>query len=241
MGWFTKKKREDVSLTLPKLPDLELPTYESQFENKKLELPGPEPDIPEDETHEEMRKRISLPTLKEMVKETKKEPVYSYKEPIYESYNEEPLPFSIDEEGIEEPRVEDFPQPEFKPIQRDKKMTQYKKPETKKTVHHHPKPECIEYIIPVRERAVPERIEKLMPRRVELDDKQPLFVRIENFKDALNDLENIKLRIREADLILDELNRIRLEEEKEIGSWKVELEKIKTKLLEIDRKIFESQ
>ena len=172
MGLFSKKKKEDISLTLPKLPELEFPSYEPQVETR---LPPKIESKPSNLTFPE-REKPSLPELKQIIKD--------------ESHRE---------------------------------------------IHE-------EHGIPIRRRVIPEKpTEKFMPRKMELEDKQPLFVKIENYKEALNDLENIKLRIREADLILDEMNRIRLEEEKELTSWKNELEKIKFKLLEIDRKLFESQ
>ncbi|MBU0929599.1 MAG: hypothetical protein KJ623_00835 [Nanoarchaeota archaeon] len=96
--------------------------------------------------------------------------------------------------------------------------------------------------IPVR-KMVPHGLERAMPmRHMELMGKEekPLFVRIDNYKQAVNDIEHIKNRLREAEHILDEVDRIRLEENRELEQWRSEINRIKEKLLDIDKKLFEA-
>ncbi len=81
---------------------------------------------------------------------------------------------------------------------------------------------------------------EMIPRRkMDVVGDKPLFIKMDKYKDAINDIENIKKRIREAEGILGELERIKAEEDKEIESWKVEIERIKNKLMDVDRKLFE--
>lgn len=76
-------------------------------------------------------------------------------------------------------------------------------------------------------------------RKIDIVGGKPLFIKIEKYKDAINDLENVKKRVREAESILKELERLKAEEEQEIENWKIEMEKIKIKLLDVDKKLFE--
>lgn len=76
-------------------------------------------------------------------------------------------------------------------------------------------------------------------RRVDIIGDKPLFIKMDKYKEAINDLENAKKRIKEAEHIFNELERIRAEEDQEIENWKIEMEKIKMQLLEIDKKLFE--
>ncbi len=93
---------------------------------------------------------------------------------------------------------------------------------------------------PVMKRPV--SYESSMPRRrAEVEEGKPLFIKIEKYKEAINDLENIKKRIREAEDILSELERIKQEEDKEIENWRIEVNKIKDRLMDVDRKLFEGE
>lgn len=76
-------------------------------------------------------------------------------------------------------------------------------------------------------------------RKTNLVEDKPIFIKMEKYKDAINDLENIKKTIKEAEVILSELERIKEEEEREIENWKIEIEKIKTRLMDVDRKLFD--
>ncbi len=72
-------------------------------------------------------------------------------------------------------------------------------------------------------------------------EEKPLFVRIENYKDAMKMLERIKEELKRTDEVLEKLNEIRNNEERELEAWHSEVRKLKDRLLEIDRKLFESE
>src|SRR3989344_4060174 len=71
-------------------------------------------------------------------------------------------------------------------------------------------------------------------------DRQ-LFVRIENFKEAMKKLENIKDALKKTDDILAKLEDIRGEEEAEFTAWHEDIRKIKDRVLDIDSILFEKR
>lgn len=68
--------------------------------------------------------------------------------------------------------------------------------------------------------------------------KEPIFVKIEKFEDALANFEEIKKRMHESFELLDKIKRTRGKEEEEIDAWEKEIEEIKSKILDIDKKLF---
>ncbi len=80
--------------------------------------------------------------------------------------------------------------------------------------------------------AAPEKIEKSL-------ESGHVFVEIDRYKDAVNRIDSIREKLRKADQILDELTRLKQEEDRELNSWRSEIDSIKEKLLEVDKKLFE--
>ena len=75
-----------------------------------------------------------------------------------------------------------------------------------------------------------------MPKNV---GNRPVFVQIDDYKDAMNNIEVLKQKIREVEYILDRLNEIKSQEQLEISNCETSLSKIKEKLISIDKKLFE--
>ncbi len=72
-----------------------------------------------------------------------------------------------------------------------------------------------------------------------LRDNRPVFVQIDDYKDALNSVEVLKQKIREVDYILDRMTEIKSQEQLEISNCETTLNKIKERLVDIDKKLFE--
>jgi len=70
-------------------------------------------------------------------------------------------------------------------------------------------------------------------------EEQPLFVKIEKYKDAIKTINQLKEKLDDAERLLDELNSIKEQEERELRSWHQDLEDIKQKLMLVDQKLFE--
>jgi hypothetical protein len=68
---------------------------------------------------------------------------------------------------------------------------------------------------------------------------KPIFVKIDSYKEAIEAIETIKGLCKEADSVLADLSKIRSEEDKELAKWHSDIEKVKNKLLVVDKKLFE--
>lgn len=68
---------------------------------------------------------------------------------------------------------------------------------------------------------------------------KPIYVKIDQYKEAISNVERIKALCSEADKTLAEIGRIRSSEDRELQKWQEDINKIKDKLLLIDKKIFE--
>ncbi len=94
----------------------------------------------------------------------------------------------------------------------------------------------VEREIPVREKEVKFSAET---KRFNMNEEKPLFIKIDKYKEAVTNIDNIKSRITEAENIIEDLENMKNEEEKKLQEWKEEIENIKSKLLEIDKELFE--
>lgn len=68
--------------------------------------------------------------------------------------------------------------------------------------------------------------------------QKPLFVKIEDYKDAVYTIDKIKAKLKEADAVLEELSKIRRQEDTQLEDWRHDIENIKAKLLDIDKTLF---
>ena len=95
--------------------------------------------------------------------------------------------------------------------------------------------------IPIRKTIPQQGLERQIPvRHFDFKEEKPLFIKIDKYKQAVNDIEHIRNRLREAEHLLDEIDRLRIEEQRELENWRSEINRVKEKLLDIDKKLFES-
>lgn len=66
-----------------------------------------------------------------------------------------------------------------------------------------------------------------------------MFVKVENYKEAMHTMDKVKDKLAEAEKILKKLDDIKQQEDNEIAMWHQDLENIKEKLLSIDKTLFE--
>lgn len=83
-----------------------------------------------------------------------------------------------------------------------------------------------------------ERIERVEYEREPSKVKEPIFVKIDKFKDALANFELIKEKLAEIDGLLKKIKETRTQEREEFDSWEKEIEEIKAKVEGIDEKLF---
>ena len=68
--------------------------------------------------------------------------------------------------------------------------------------------------------------------------KEPIFVKLDKFKDAVEKFEQIKVKVSEIDDSLKKLREIKDREEHELRSWEEEVRSIKEKVASIDSSLF---
>ncbi len=86
---------------------------------------------------------------------------------------------------------------------------------------------------------MPEKTEPEMPVERPVMGDKPIYVKMEQYKDAMGQVDKIKALCNEADKALSEISRLRNEEDKELSKWQQEVDKIKDKILLVDKKLFE--
>lgn len=69
-------------------------------------------------------------------------------------------------------------------------------------------------------------------------EAEPIFVRIDRFQAAQKNFEQIKEKVEEIESVLKRLKDVKSQEEVELKGWTEDVEKIKSKLSELDQGIF---
>lgn len=69
--------------------------------------------------------------------------------------------------------------------------------------------------------------------------EKPLFVKVEKYREVMMTINDLKDKLKDAGDILNELSRIKEQEESELTTWQNDLEAIKEKLMAIDKTLFE--
>ena len=69
----------------------------------------------------------------------------------------------------------------------------------------------------------------------------PVFVKVDEYKDILDVLEMIRTKIREIKDTLENINRLRNEENAEVNMWNNTLNDIEKKIDAIDKMMFEPE
>jgi len=69
-------------------------------------------------------------------------------------------------------------------------------------------------------------------------EAEPIFIRIDKFKESLEAIENAKKQISEIEKMLRNIKRIKEEEEKELELWENEIQTAKEQIAKVDKDIF---
>lgn len=68
--------------------------------------------------------------------------------------------------------------------------------------------------------------------------REPIFIKIDKFSEALSNFESIRKKIEEIDDLLKRTKEIRQKEQEEFDAWEKEIIEIKEKINIIDEKLF---
>jgi len=72
-----------------------------------------------------------------------------------------------------------------------------------------------------------------------IQESKPIYVKIEKYRSAIKTLEEIKTKLTEAEKLLNNLQKLKNEEDEEFENWRSSIEQIKEKLLSVDKNLFE--
>ena len=68
--------------------------------------------------------------------------------------------------------------------------------------------------------------------------KEPIFVKIDKFKDAVQSFEHVKSKVEDIEKMLHEIKLIKAKEEQELQQWENEVRVIKSRVENIDESLF---
>ena len=71
------------------------------------------------------------------------------------------------------------------------------------------------------------------------EERMPVFVRIDDYKDILDVINMVKNKINEAKETLGKINELKNEEDAELELWQTGVEEIERKVEFIDKTLFE--
>jgi len=74
---------------------------------------------------------------------------------------------------------------------------------------------------------------------VEIEAGMPVFVRIDEYKDVLEVMSQIKEKLEEAKKTLGKINELKNEEDAELELWHTGIDEVERKVEFIDRTLFE--
>ncbi len=227
MGLFKKDKKRDVS----KLP--ELPKFEDDFGGNDLASKPQEGKVPSYESaFNEAPKLETGPIVGDgpKIATSQKE---DYNIPVREPDFSKPKQDYTERTNSDD--LDDLlPKPQARDLGTPFRNEEHVMPpsDVKPTFEKREEPKKIETPIPTVKDL---RKDFKMPKVT----NRPVFVQIDDYKDAMNSIELLKQKVREVEYTLDRLNEIKSQEQLEISNCETSLNKIKEKLVGIDKKLFE--
>jgi hypothetical protein len=75
--------------------------------------------------------------------------------------------------------------------------------------------------------------------RERIDEDKPVFIKIDSYKEARDSVDKIKELVHNAGHLLEEVHKIKENEDRELENWHNNLDKLKNKLLDVDKKLFD--
>jgi hypothetical protein len=209
MGWFSKKKEENMNENIPELPELpDLPNnnvdYGSPPKTTISDIPYPQAPV-NDFDNRHMTREVEPTEYTEYIKEPK---------PGMQKSKFEPIKIS-----------EDYKNPPSMPPMMKKiepKMTTQEYNQSQERLQ----PKTREYFSPP--------INKMPEKR-----NEPVYIRLDKFQMSIDTFREIKDKIREIEDLLSRTKEVKAREDKEISEWEREIETIKMKIQSVDKEMFD--
>ncbi|MFH1592809.1 MAG: hypothetical protein ABIB47_05575 [Candidatus Woesearchaeota archaeon] len=94
---------------------------------------------------------------------------------------------------------------------------------------------------PEREEFNPRALDQFstMPITPDHAPTSPIFVKLADYKKSLANLRDVRDLLREADRLMSNIQSLKAEEDKQLSNWHQEINELKSKLLKIDKDLFE--
>jgi tetrahydromethanopterin S-methyltransferase subunit G len=70
-----------------------------------------------------------------------------------------------------------------------------------------------------------------------MDARTPVYVKIQDFEEVVQILDNIKRKVKEARDVLQKLNELKAEEDRELLAWNENLDDISARVAQIDHNL----
>lgn len=241
MGWFNKKQGAPLPAAqpkpgslpeLPKLPELpDLPEIKTQKKEPVPQLPS----FP----NSSIGKKFSQNTIKDAVKG---------KEPVAQEMH---VPEGRKGGGFSQ--ADDFAESIMQTMPKKPKKQKFRKPVATKEVEEEFDFPSTEEIEEPEEEFDMEDLELEPQKTPDFDfepssaegyakpgamKKEPVFIRIDKFEEALKTFEKTKKEIAEIEKVLTDIAQVREDEDKELENWQNDLVKIKDQVAKVDQDIF---
>ncbi len=81
---------------------------------------------------------------------------------------------------------------------------------------------------------------RIITPQQQAQDPKPIFVKLERYREVLSNLEVLKEKIKETEYLLDKIEELRAQEKVELENCHGTLNKLKEKLISIDKKLFDA-
>ena len=74
-----------------------------------------------------------------------------------------------------------------------------------------------------------------------MEQKAPVFVKIEDYKDITEIMTLVKEKLDQARFLLNKINELKRQEDTELSNWTRELDEVTKRVYEIDRMLLEPE
>ena len=74
-----------------------------------------------------------------------------------------------------------------------------------------------------------------------MTDKSPVFIKIDDYRKVLDSIDDLKKQISIIRKTIDDIHKVREEEQNELSSWSEKVDDIEQKILSVDKVLFEPE
>ena len=221
MGWFSKEEKVPEIPPAPQLPSIPVPPISEKKESPELpELPS----FPAGKKNEALNNEIVKSAVSDAPEDN---------EVVVDMPSEDGVHNNNQESAI--PPVPSPTSPSSIPQLPPKQIPQLPPTQSSTPVPPVANPPIPQQTPEKRTLELSPAIQHQAPKTKQIE---PVFVRIDKFQEAQKDFDKIQKDVQEIESTLRKVKDIKADEEAQLSAWTKDLEKIKSRLSEIDINIF---